>query len=64
MYRRKDSPEDIAIQRELMAKANLSMEILGYSFKTYGSGEYLNLIPPKAITILKRAKARCIDDTV
>lgn len=41
----KDSPEDKKMQQKIEARANYSMAILGASFITRGSGQFLNLLP-------------------
>ena len=58
----KDSPEDIAIQEAIRARANYSLAILGMSFVYHGSGRFLNLRSSKEPP--RRPNAKFIDDTI
>lgn len=42
----RNSPEDVAVQQEIRARANYSMVLLGQSFVRHGSGRFLWLGPP------------------
>ena len=45
MKHRKISKKDAKIQKELRARANWSLAVLGKSFITHGSGKFLNIRP-------------------
>lgn len=58
----RDTPEDIAEQKRIIARANYSASILGMSFVYRGSGSFLNIRSPKEQP--RRPNARGVDDTV
>ncbi|MBU4070061.1 MAG: hypothetical protein KJ646_03700 [Nanoarchaeota archaeon] len=55
-----DSPEDIAMQKEIISRANYSASILGMSFIYRGGGKFLNIRSPKEAP--RKPNAKSIDD--
>jgi len=58
----RDSPEDIAMQKHIISRANYSASILGRSFIYRGGGCFLNIRSPKEAP--RKSNVKCIEDAV